>query len=118
MQFIARHQFLKQILTLKCPKVSIYAGRLGSHITLLQYYSLSLKHFSSTSQEKRQFKTGRRNIRESDYDAAKREFMEETGVKESEFIILSNVPTLIEEYTGSDNIQYKHRPTPTKIGLF
>ena len=41
LQFIARHQFWKEILTLKCPKIPICAGRLGSHITLLQYYSSS-----------------------------------------------------------------------------
>ena len=51
---------------------------------------------------------GRRNIKESDYDAAKREFKEETGMSEDNFIILSNIPPFIEEYIGSDNIKYKH----------
>ena len=51
---------------------------------------------------------GRRNIKESDYDAAKREFMEETGILDDNFVILSNVPPFIEEYIGTDNIKYKH----------
>lgn len=51
---------------------------------------------------------GRRNIKESDYDAAKREFMEETGILDDNFVILSNVPPFIEEYVGTDNIKYKH----------
>ena len=51
---------------------------------------------------------GRRNIKETDYDAAKREFMEETGILDDNFIILSNVPPFIEEYLGTDNITYKH----------
>ena len=48
----------------KCPIVYIVAGQAGSTTTLLQYYSSSLKHFSSTSQEKAPLKTGKRNIRE------------------------------------------------------
>ena len=47
----------------KCPIVYIVAGQAGSTTTLLQYYSSSLKHFSSTSQEKAPLKTGK-NIRE------------------------------------------------------
>ena len=51
---------------------------------------------------------GRRNIKENDYDAAKREFIEETGVNDDNFNILSNIPTFIEQYEGTDNIKYKH----------
>lgn len=43
----------------KCPIVYIVAGQAGSTTTLLQYYSSSLKHFSSTSQEKAPLKTGK-----------------------------------------------------------
>ena len=43
--------------------IYIVAGQAGSTTTLLQYYSSSLKHFSSTSQEKAPLKTGK-NIRE------------------------------------------------------
>ena len=44
----------------KCPIVYIVAGQAGSTTTLLQYYSSSLKHFSSTSQEKAPLKTGKK----------------------------------------------------------
>jgi len=51
---------------------------------------------------------GRRNGRESDIVAAKREFMEETGINRDDFVILSNYKTFVEEYIGSDNVRYRH----------
>ena len=55
------------------------------------------------------FPKGRRNTKENDFDAAKREFMEESGLKKNKFIILSKHITFIEEYVGSDNIKYRHK---------
>ena len=51
---------------------------------------------------------GRRNNRESDREAAVREFREETGIREDEYILLESVKPFIEEYVGSDNVVYRH----------
>ena len=51
---------------------------------------------------------GRRNIRETNLDAAKREFREETGINDTEFTVFTNTEPFIEEYLGSDNVKYRH----------
>ena len=51
---------------------------------------------------------GRRNLKESDYDCAIREFQEETGIKEGEYYILKNIKPVEEIFYGSNNIRYKH----------
>ena len=53
------------------------------------------------------FPKGRRNKKESDIDAARRECMEETGLLETQFKI-NPIITFKEEYTGSDNNKYRH----------
>lgn len=53
------------------------------------------------------FPKGRRNMNEKNIDCAKREFQEETGMKESEYHILNFSP-LEEIYLGSNHIRYKH----------
>tara|TARA_B100001093_G_C26689333_1_gene954090 strand:+ start:104 stop:1036 length:933 start_codon:yes stop_codon:yes gene_type:complete len=54
------------------------------------------------------FPKGRRNLRESDYDCALREFQEETGFKREEYEILRNIRPVEEIFYGSNNIRYKH----------
>jgi len=51
---------------------------------------------------------GRRHIRESDKDCAIREFKEETGLSDSDFVLIENVKPLEEIYTGINGIIYKH----------
>lgn len=53
------------------------------------------------------FPKGRRNIREKDMDCAIREFREETGYSICDYE-LSNNNTFVEDFTGTDNIRYKH----------
>ncbi len=53
------------------------------------------------------FPKGRRNPHESELACALREFTEETGVS-SKLVRIQELPPQIEEYTGSNNIQYKH----------
>ena len=53
------------------------------------------------------FPKGRREIKESDIDAAIREFCEETGFKSDDFDLINN-KTYIEEYTGYNGINYRH----------
>ena len=54
------------------------------------------------------FPKGRRNIKESDYDCAMREFQEETGFQSDEYTILKNIKPVEEIFYGSNNIRYKH----------
>ena len=51
---------------------------------------------------------GRRHIRESDKDCAIREFKEETGLTDNDFVLIENVKPLEEVYTGINGIIYKH----------
>ena len=54
------------------------------------------------------FPKGRRNLYENDLDCAEREFIEETGLKKSDFMILKHINPVYEVFTGSNNIKYKH----------
>jgi 8-oxo-dGTP pyrophosphatase MutT (NUDIX family) len=53
------------------------------------------------------FPKGRRNMSEKNIECAKREFQEETAIKEDEYQIL-NISPLEEIYLGSNHIRYKH----------
>ena len=54
------------------------------------------------------FPKGRRNIRESDYDCALREFQEETGYSRDDYSVLKNIAPIEEIFYGSNGIRYKH----------
>lgn len=54
------------------------------------------------------FPKGRRNLRESDYDCALREFEEETGYSRDDYKVLKNIAPLEEVFYGSNGIKYKH----------
>jgi 8-oxo-dGTP pyrophosphatase MutT (NUDIX family) len=53
------------------------------------------------------FPKGRRNSREKNIDCAKREFQEETSIKDEEYNII-NISPLEETYLASNNLKYKH----------
>jgi 8-oxo-dGTP pyrophosphatase MutT (NUDIX family) len=54
------------------------------------------------------FPKGRRNYGESDINCAKREFEEESGIKNYEYEILEDIKPIEETFLGSNNIRYKH----------
>lgn len=54
------------------------------------------------------FPKGRRNIKETDYDCAMREFEEETGIERVDYNILKNIKPVEEIFFGSNDIRYKH----------
>ena len=54
------------------------------------------------------FPKGRRNLRETDYDCALREFEEETGYQREEYNVLKNTAPIEEVFYGSNGIKYKH----------
>lgn len=54
------------------------------------------------------FPKGRRNLKESNLEAALREFEEETNIRENEIKIHYNIPCIVEEYIGSNNVTYRH----------
>tara|TARA_Y100000389_G_scaffold204578_1_gene258110 strand:- start:2066 stop:2890 length:825 start_codon:yes stop_codon:yes gene_type:complete len=51
---------------------------------------------------------GRRNNFENNRECAIREFHEETNIDPSYYKLYSNIIPLIEEYTGINNVKYKH----------
>jgi 8-oxo-dGTP pyrophosphatase MutT (NUDIX family) len=55
------------------------------------------------------FPKGRRGNRESEIACAVREFVEETGLEESQFVIVKNLLPIEEVFLGGNRIQYRHR---------
>lgn len=55
------------------------------------------------------FPKGRRGNRESEITCAIREFTEETGLQESQCIIVKNLLPLEENFLGGNRLQYRHR---------
>jgi 8-oxo-dGTP pyrophosphatase MutT (NUDIX family) len=54
------------------------------------------------------FPKGRRSGNETDIDCAKREFLEETGVSDDNYILFPNIAPLIENLTGTNGIRYRN----------
>jgi 8-oxo-dGTP pyrophosphatase MutT (NUDIX family) len=54
------------------------------------------------------FPKGRRNLRESDLDCAKREFEEESGYNHQNYEIIDNSIRFEEIFSGTNNIRYQH----------
>jgi 8-oxo-dGTP pyrophosphatase MutT (NUDIX family) len=54
------------------------------------------------------FPKGRRQLKENDSECACREFEEETGFIENDYLLLHNVKPLEESFIGSNKIRYKH----------
>lgn len=54
------------------------------------------------------FPKGRRNVFESDYKCAIREFCEETGIEENDIKIFENIEPIRETFFGNNNIHYCH----------
>ena len=55
------------------------------------------------------FPKGRRSNRESEMACAVREFVEETGLEESQFILVKNLLPIEENFLGGNRVQYRHR---------
>jgi len=54
------------------------------------------------------FPKGRRNMKETNIACAEREFFEETGYDKSCYDFIKNHPTIHEEFTGTNGVQYRH----------
>ena len=54
------------------------------------------------------FPKGRRNMKETNIACAEREFYEETGYDKSCYDFIKNHPTIHEEFTGTNGVQYRH----------
>ena len=54
------------------------------------------------------FPKGRRNFNETNFQTAKREFCEETGISDNDIFISNTAPHFNEEYKSYDNIRYRN----------
>jgi len=54
------------------------------------------------------FPKGRRNYMEKDIECAQREFCEESGLKNHEYVVLDRIYPLYEVFNGTNQIKYKH----------
>jgi 8-oxo-dGTP pyrophosphatase MutT (NUDIX family) len=54
------------------------------------------------------FPKGRRNLKESDIQCAKREFEEESGYTSDNYEIVNDIDPIVELFSGTNNIRYKH----------
>jgi 8-oxo-dGTP pyrophosphatase MutT (NUDIX family) len=54
------------------------------------------------------FPKGRRNINESDFSCAFREFSEETGIPTQHISVVRNINPFEEVFSGSNHVRYKH----------
>ena len=54
------------------------------------------------------FPKGKRNNFEKNFDCAKREFYEETNIKDEDHIILRNLYCINENYVGTNKLNYRH----------
>ncbi len=54
------------------------------------------------------FPKGRRNRFETEQQCALREFKEESGYKDEDIKIIDSIAPLIEEFTGTNGVRYKH----------
>lgn len=54
------------------------------------------------------FPKGRRNYKESNKECAIREFKEETGLLDKDFIIINNFQNIEENFVGTNGINYRH----------
>jgi 8-oxo-dGTP pyrophosphatase MutT (NUDIX family) len=61
------------------------------------------------------FPKGRRHLKENDLDCACREFEEETGYLETDYLIIHNVKSLEEIFLGTNKIRYKHNYFLAKV---
>jgi len=54
------------------------------------------------------FPKGRRNFNETNFQTARREFCEETGIKDNDIFLSTSCPYFDEEYKSYDNITYRN----------
>ena len=74
--------------------------------TYLDYCNNNIK--SSYSNHEWGFPKGRRSYYESNIECAKREFIEESNLKNEDFNLLENLEPLVENLTGTNKKNYKH----------
>lgn len=79
-----------------------------TNIKLCGYIDKLVKIGSEYDTPEWEFPKGRKNINESNYDCAIREFYEETGIDKDNYIILDNINTIHDDFIGTNNINYKH----------
>lgn len=85
-----------------------------------KFNKIDIKGYLAKTQSKWQFPElsvpkGRRGIKENNITCAEREFNEETCYEKQMYEFLRGFPEIVEEFTGTNNIRYKHVYYLTKL---
>lgn len=78
---------------------------LNQKLTLQDFHRMADRNYT---EQEWGFPKGRRNLKENDLEAAKRECNEETGLTESDYRVCEDYPKFEEVFLGTNNIRYKH----------
>lgn len=85
--------------------------KMGYRTIVGKYISLSsLLHETESKYDSPEwgFPKGKRNRRETDFECARREFYEETRIREDEYTVIHRLNSVSETFKGSNNVFYKH----------
>ncbi len=74
---------------------------------LSQMHNL-FKIYSEYETPEWEFPKGRKNINESNFDCAMREFKEETGIDKNQIEIINNFNSIHDNFIGTNGLNYKH----------
>lgn len=78
------------------------------HIKNMNYISRLKKIGSVYNYPEWEFPKGRKNVNETNYDCAIREFEEETGIKKDDYNIFYNLDSIHDNFIGTNGLKYKH----------
>ena len=86
-------------------KNGLIVTQLNQKLTLEDFHRLAPRDYT---EQEWGFPKGRRNLRETDREAAVRECNEETGLRAEDYKIVEEAPKFQEVFLGTNNIRYKH----------
>lgn len=100
-----KHEYMKSNRLFNLLRKGYFNRKLKIFITLLGLINSSTSQYKSAEWG---FPKGRRIFGESDLECGRREFMEETGIPETDFTVHNRLPTIVSSFKGQNMRNYKH----------